>query len=393
MRKIFERAVFLSLPLREGKGKGEIRRWFEVVTMLSFLVFAAALPLCAQGQQDQSSKRPSVVDSTPEQRRQDQADLERLQKWLDEYHAGKRDARDGYIIMFRMLQDYGTLGLSTSTACQNTLKEWRALRDAHPQFKVDRPEFHDMLMHEQREQLKKENAEAKEAEEKATTWSPADSVPVDFWTEKNRMALVYQYRVDFFRLPESAAKKVPNLNSALKTIKKLGLKPRKEMTFKHPLDRYIVRQSTPVTTPPVIWLCESFTAQYMTQTPGEEKIIGFGKKRTNQSGKYNDFCGAVSVDGKIIYQIPIRQHYPGQLLEIRTIINDKKGQRVLLILGSEILDEDGEEAVAHPSKLLFFWYPNRLKILNVKRDKQEILQILKSEGFSGWVGGIEGINL
>ena len=60
-------------------------------------------------------------------------DLDRLKPKLEEYRQGKRDAHDGYVIMFRMLQDYARLKEGGSPKAKALFEEFNQLKKQHPE--------------------------------------------------------------------------------------------------------------------------------------------------------------------------------------------------------------------------------------------------------------------
>lgn len=71
----------------------------------------------------------------------------------------------------------------------------------------------------------------------------------------------------------------------------------------------------------------------------------------------DDFCGIISVEGKIIYQFPVRQHSPDKLLRPLAISEDGKYAEVWI--GKLVSGED-HPVISEPREVLTWRYPNHL---------------------------------
>lgn len=72
-----------------------------------------------------------------------------------------------------------------------------------------------------------------------------------------------------------------------------------------------------------------------------------------------DFCGILSLDGKVVYQFPIEQRYPEDMLQIIDMTDD--GQYAEVYLGKSVPTlDDRRFQISEPRLILAWWYPNRL---------------------------------
>ena len=85
----------------------------------------------------QQQAKPRRLNS--QERKVVEARLAKLRSKLDEYHQGIRNDAEGYATLREMLQYHAMLDSVNSAECQQLLKEWRDLRQKHPEFKVNPP--------------------------------------------------------------------------------------------------------------------------------------------------------------------------------------------------------------------------------------------------------------
>ena len=86
----------------------------------------------------------------------------------------------------------------------------------------------------------------------------------------------------------------------------------------------------------------------------------------NKSGEYGNFCGAISLAGKIIYELPIKQHLPDRLFEFGASQGEKNME---IDIGSRNYpEEDSGETNVHDFREALMWtYPNKLKTVKLKK--------------------------
>ena len=307
-------------------------------------------------------------------------ELAELKGYLHEAHQGRRDDSDRYVILHRMLQDYGLLKSTGTIDAQAAILEWRELLKTHPEFKTHPPRLE---IREQREaRLAEESANA-EREEKRLTFIPSDAVPERAFGMGDALILKYQYKIEFYRLPQnlqiaSAVDYDRSTNAALNG----KIKPFKTMTFKYPIDSGPATSFISSAHP--IWFCENLIAGYAPVTNEERNVIGMGIKWTNAAGEYADFCGAVSFNGEVLYRLDVTQRYPDRLLEIKQISPD--GKKVVVAQGKAVTEpEDADEEIGNFGQIFIWQFPDNVKVISIEKGRAQ--KILSDNGLNPWILG------
>jgi hypothetical protein len=134
---------------------------------LLYAALVLGFGMIAKLEGDQSQSQP--VQLTPAERQAAQDELVGWKQHLDEYHQGKRDDKDGVVILKFMLQSYAILGQKDTPQAQSALQEWNALRAKHPEFK----KMMTYELHEGQEQRTKMQVEMAAAKAKAVSFVPS----------------------------------------------------------------------------------------------------------------------------------------------------------------------------------------------------------------------------
>ena len=159
-----------------------------------------------------------------------------LHQRLGEWEAGKRDDRDGYIVLNQIWFNLQAQRKTDSPEFQAVAKKREALLKKKPQlnnlkdFRLsDRIRF-ETKDKEQRDQKKRE----------AQAWQPSDSVPTRLISQGNKLAAVYQFKVAFFEasgpvsfLPKARPGESPRIAVAGQESSIERLQQRKVVTFQH----------------------------------------------------------------------------------------------------------------------------------------------------------------
>ena len=98
-------------------------------------------------------------------------EVQELHHYLDEAHQGKRDIKEKYVILHRMLQDYGLLKSTATPEAQAAIREWHELLKSHPEFKTHPPRLE---IREQRKAREREEKIEAERKQKLSSWTPKD---------------------------------------------------------------------------------------------------------------------------------------------------------------------------------------------------------------------------
>ena len=375
------------------------------ILLYAAILAAAVMPLCAQGQGHQNSQ-PSAsqqdlanranTKALREQirlaiRKASQGKLAELQSMLKDYHAGKYTARQGHAILFRLLLTYSVLGSTQSLDCQAARAEYKQLRKEHPEFvKHPMQDLFNIELPSQKAARGAEEGHEQQLKEEAKNFMPTDSNVSAIYGYGNHAVFLYQFKLAFFNLPPEFEVKSRNPNSSLPILTlyrnnqiiynseispaKLGFKPFKVLSFYYDLQP--AGEIGPEKFKYFIWACEDVLhdGQYAGSNDNEREIL---EKRYNngampwvdKSADYKNFCGAISLDGKIIYQLPIKQHSPDTLFNVSPIMNSS-GTSIYINVGQRIYetDEDGNSLpmIGKIRELLIYTYPNKLEKYNAE---------------------------
>jgi hypothetical protein len=275
---------------------------FGVLVVVSTGVFAQRKPL------------------TPAERKDLEQRVEKMQPLLDEFHQGKRDDSDGHAIVRKMLQYYSILGSTNTATFQGLLKEWQSLRQKHPEFVTSPP----LELHEHTERRANYKKHADEIAARAQHFAPKDARATLFWSGK-RLAAVFQRRIEFYEIPDGV--NFVAVHGSTDNIEPVHLHRREgaqvdSLSFR--------RGQTPVNLTPrkVITFGRMLTGSgwtsygafavtastngYIANDGDEQEILKRldDDKRpftwNNPTADYQEFYGVISVDGKVLTEIPFK---------------------------------------------------------------------------------------
>ena len=289
-------------------------------------------------------------------------ELESLKPKLEEYRQGKRDAHDGYVIMFRMLMDYGRLKEGETPEAKALLKEFNLFKERHPEAQKSVSwVVHSGTMsiiknnpYTSGENARREVAEkqSQDMEEKRKNFVPTDNYIVGIKQEEDRAMVWHQYRIEFYKVPKGTTLGSDNEKLILRRGKQelplSHVRLIKTMSFVHPLywdgpiDAFVSAGSKRN-----FWFCSDPIGGYNANTPEEHAILGEGAGDStvghvpywkNPKGTIESFCGVLDVRGNIIYQLPARYqpHLPGPL--IRPGPHSPDGKKLALTVGCAVED-------------------------------------------------------
>lgn len=139
MRKIFGRAGFLPLPLRERAGVRGILFSVFLIAAGNFAAFGQNSGTQTQNTAPSATAKESRLMSSAVKKGFEKRKAE-LETMLADYHAGKYTDVQGHAILVQILFACGQLKEKQSSDCRGALKEYKALNRAHPEFQ-NPPEF------------------------------------------------------------------------------------------------------------------------------------------------------------------------------------------------------------------------------------------------------------
>jgi len=366
-------------------------RWTTCIIILGVCIFGSQ-PL-----------RAADAPSRQDKERYEQ-DLARWKSLLQEYHQGKRDDNDGGAILFHLLTDYGRLGRSNTPEAAALKQEWQQLLAKHPEFRI-KPPLH---MHEQEAARRNRRARRQEATARLQTFTPADSRIINVLGSDSKMALVYQYHVDFFSLPAGMAlermdkprRSLFEIRAGGKRIQRrefssLGLKPNKTLSFQNHIES-TDEISGAIDFPLFIWICDDPSAQYSASDSSERELLknaGYVSRQiawSHPGADLKSFCGAVSLDGEVVYRLPLERAIPTTVVRIGHTNRD--GASIELFVGEFVQNVvDARDAVdASPGetvssfekvrRVYIYTYPDKLQTFDAK-DSVGIESALKEHDF------------
>ena len=387
MRKIFGRAGFFPLPLRERAGVRGIL--FSVVLIAGWLTVSGGVAVFGQNNSAPQPSNPqpnfftvtpvtstvvappqSSIDASapkellgkvwvkdPTRRKYLKNQIKEFSQKIEEYRQGKRDDWDGYVLMFMTLQDYGLLGLNQSPECLKLLTEWRALVKKHPDYqKRTSHEFSDQR--KAREAWQKRQDEIKEKAKQP--FVPKDERARRFCSG-NRMAAIYQFRIEFYKLPSGVEchenSKGPWKMSDFYQFglvhhgENIDLKPYKIITFGQNLSSSEFGQFPAANCDGTKKNCMLIAISahghgYGGSDEKEQEIInemdkeGHPYKWHNPNADYQEFYGVITTDGKVLGSVPFHAHWPDMVIQPISIWPDGTA---LFALGKFVSDT-GDDA-------------------------------------------------
>ncbi len=387
MKKIFcKHSVNPRTPsplMGEGRGEGEQRQLTPhpillpqgekgLLSVVLFLVLITAGNFAAFAQNNSgtapqnSAQKPAMPLPVKKGFEKRKAELETM---LADFHAGKYSDIQGHAILVQILFACGQLKEKSSSDCQSALKEYQNLNKSHPEFQ-NPPEFHkkypsstasDLLNIELPSQKAAREAEEKkkqEVQEKAKTWTPEDNEQLGYYKHENKLAVVYQYRIEFFNLKPSEIEP-----SGRVSISKISEKPHKIITFQE------VIRAAPViwfeATGPSIAVCTEPKQGYLARTEAEQAIIGRDPVSWhNPRGKFHDFCGVINVDGTIAAQMP----RPWNLPIYKPLGISSDGKEALFGVGHwGMIKEDSDNPNFVCQYFIRWSYPNKIEKIETQK--------------------------
>ena len=153
-------------------------------------------------------------------------------------------------------------------------------------------------------------------------FTPSDSRVDNFFFNGQNLAVVFQYRIEFYQIPAFVSPQTGGFLDLQLTNKKTGKPipwkelPRiSEMTFKEHVET-LPRQGPHKQDDFLV--CANGLAEYSGSDEEEARLIErngtYTMPWTNEKGEYRLFCGIVATSGKVIFKFPITQASPKSLL-------------------------------------------------------------------------------
>ncbi len=314
--------------------------------------------------------------------------ISRWQKQIDSCAPKNCDDSDRLVLLTRILINDRLLARGNDAV--TTMTRIRTLLKSHPGLihNGHLPNQTQAELAEQKEQERKREALAKK------NFIPSDVHCFDVMGEGRDAVFLYQYHLEFYHLPKDMSlgdsRNIPQPPYGVcdRIIPQYGWKPFKTVTFKHRIE---VPSEERWKSVKFIWVChDELEGDYYSGSTHEERVILRQKYPrnwimpwVNPSADYGYFCGAISLDGKTVYQLPIKQHPPDTLFQFGAMGNDGKSLEIKIgkLMTGE--GEDGPETfVGDFRKFLIWTYPDHIQVFD-KKNMSDLLAALKKAGLTG----------
>lgn len=322
--------------------------------ILISVVMAVSIPTVPAAAQDKpaapakaamSEKRGKIVRDAPDALRVEDMTMEELQQRLAEYEAGKRDYRDGYIILNQLWFNYQAERKTTSSEFQAVVKKRDGLLTKYPALS----NLQDFRLSDRKRHEDRRRSEAEQKKRAAARWQPSDEIPVRLVAKGNRLIAIYQFKLAFFSStqtielgPEGSA--VPTLREGGAESSLDKLKREKVATFRH---RVQLAQEQPKVSDRVLVCTNAVADHYSGMTPEEDAMI-VARGHThgsmpweNTAASKEHFCGIYASDGSVVLE------FPAQFTKGRTAWKpvgiSESGDRATVAIGTlkKVETEDG----------------------------------------------------
>ena len=311
-------------------------------------------------------------------------ELESLKPKLEEYRQGKRDAHDGYVIMFRMLMDYGRLKEGETPEAKALLKEFNLFKKRHPEAQRSVSwVVHSGTMsiiknnpYTSGENARREVAEkqSQDMAEKRKNFVPADDYVMGVKQQGDRAMAWHQYRIEFYQVPRGMKLEDDDgklvLKKADQDVPLSHMARMKTMNFVqgfHGVANAIIgsRQD--------FWVCTQPLDGYTAHTPEEYAILGEGAGDStvghipywkNPKGTIESFCGILDINGNTVYKLPAKyQPHSPDMLVLPRCGNGKKMEFMVARAVEDMVDGEGLE-FGDVREILVWETPDKLHVFN-----------------------------
>jgi len=313
---------------------------------------------------------------------------------LEECHQGKRDDKEKYLILKKLLQTYGLLGTYSSPEAVATKKEWDELRKNRPSIEKDAP----TEIAEQREQVLKSDAKRKRVADLAKKFVPRDMRARVYWSGTS-LAAVYQYRIEFYRVSDVMKPFYEHGNSFrpldsgaeqgemvdvrfFSNGEEIHVAPSKTITFGKKIAAIGgCNRESPKCDYFAIYP-EKANEDYAFNDDSEREALlhlkrkGTPYKWNNPKADFQEVYGVISTEGEIVALIPFVSEYPDRILQALVVYPD--GTSVFGI-GSVIHDKEDEGYLRFGGiKGILVWSKNGVEKLSPQEAETKYPLLLKS---------------
>jgi hypothetical protein len=228
------------------------------------------------------------------------------------------------------------------------------------------------------------NQEKEQAKEAAKGWVPPDNVPVRILINGRHAIGVFQFRLEFFNLPDDVQVKPNGTKFVLlrdgQAISLSDLTPQKTLSFVHPTETL---PHFPDAIPSRFLACTAMLHDYYARMNAEEEknMAALGHRYampwTNKKGKQEQTCSVLTTSGDVVFSFGT-QHLPDKIFFPLDISAD--GKKAAVMVGEKV-SEEGEDArnwvVGKPRAILVWTEGKGLKTIPITDKSLSRMEVLR----------------
>lgn len=340
-----------------------MRKPAHLLTLAAGVALVAAvtvvLPVAAEEKipaPTMAEQRGKIVRDEPAALRVEDMTEAELEQRRAEWEAGKRDDRDGYIIL-------NQIWFNLQAQRKTGSPEFQAVEKKRTDLLKKKPELNNLQNFDLSDRIhlkKRQKDEVEKVAGERSKWKPWDNAMLRLYVRGDRALARYQYRLVFFQVPTGASiGRDPWNNKEVlmkdgKVISPLDVSSKRVLTYKSHIGVQASEDNSR------FLLCTAPSAAfYIAMDENEIRLLGDTRVPwKNDAGDIADFCGIVSVSGDTVYKFPFQQSRPKNLLS--PIVISPDGNYAAVSIGEEVEGEDGK-SVSKPREVWTWEHPATLK--------------------------------
>jgi hypothetical protein len=303
-----------------------------------------------------------------------------LQQRLSEYEAGKRDARDGYIILNQLWINYQGQKKTGTEEGQHINKLREEVLGKHSEFY----RLQDFQLSDRINYFTRVEQGKRRAREAAKNWVPPDNVPTRILINDRHAVGAFQYRLDFFDLPNEIQVKA---NGTAFVLEKEGrrvalseIAPKKSLRFAHTVDT-LPRFSDAI--PARFLACTSLLHDFYHPMTQEEKKTAttLGHRSSlpwkNPKADREQLCAVLSNSGDVVFSFGM-QHLPDKVFFPLDMSSDGKKAAVMVGERVQVQGDNGRNSEVGNARAILIWTDGEgMKTVPIKEKNLGEMEILK----------------
>ncbi len=299
-----------------------------------------------------------------EQQERNKQTVKKMTKVWKEYKKGKRSWRDGFVAAEQL--NFATHKEEAKKWREEVKKFWKKYKE---KLKKNKP--HKLSEEIIAEQTKK--AEAIKQKKELENWVPPDIHSLGYHQNGNDVIVTYQYHLEFYHLKKGQSiRKIIAPRTGDRSYKfymkerPIQIQPYKKITFR---DVIRVEPSPESANYKAILICTDPIMGYGGMTNEEEAIIMKIRPNhlrymwRNKNADFEEFCGVIGVDGRIISKLPVKQLPPNYWIRPLSILPD--GKEALLGVGIAEYGDYDIPGIMKYHELIHWKYPDRVEAVNL----------------------------